>query len=121
MATVAVPVDILKQIATHIKSGADRLTARKTASQQVSAKAVAVADILVLRGLLNAGTRKQAAQALCDPLKALVSLEKLAQRFVVEPPKMGASVTDNTPSGEVKKGQMRDSDMAYLRGLGFTV
>lgn len=121
-----VATEVLQGMVDHVEKTNEVIEKVASLEAAIEQRAPIVADKLVKAGYLNESQRAAAAVSLQDPLKALDSLEKIAEGRIASnkdapPPSMGGG--DNPRNaGNVKTANSRggesSADRQFLERLG---
>lgn len=121
-----VATEVLQDMVNHVEKTNEVIEKVASLEAAISQRAPIVADKLVKAGYLNESQRESAAASLQDPLKALESLEKIAEGRIAAakdapPPTMGGGEAPRN-AGTVKSASNRDggsdADRVFLQRLG---
>lgn len=121
-----VAAKVLQEMVDHVEKTAEVIEKVANLEAEIEKRAPGVADKLVKAGYLNESQRESATVALQDPLKALDSLEKIADHRITAnqetpPPSMGGGSMPRS-AGTVKtastKGGESPADQLFLQRLG---
>ncbi len=124
-----VAAEVLQDMVNHVEKTNEVIEKVASLEAAVEQRAPTVVDKLVKAGFLNESQRASAAVALQDPIKALDSLEKLADHRIADiaangatpPSSMGGGRAPHS-AGEIKTANSRDTgsdaDRLFLQRLG---
>lgn len=114
--------------ATALDKAERELGEKRAADVKVAALIPSVVDALIANERIDPADREKAAEALKDPARALEILIKTADvNNTIRPRQLGSAVTEkkastydslNDPYVGRRTSEERESDRAYLRGLG---
>lgn len=120
-------LETIQLSATALDKAEHELGVKRAADAKVAALIPSVVDILIANERIDPADREKAAAALADPARALEILIKTADpNNTIRPRQLGAAVQEkkasydslNDPYVGRRTSEEKESDRAYLRGLG---
>lgn len=122
-------LETIQLSATALDKAEAELNVKRAADVKVAALIPSVVDALIANERIDPADREKAAAALADPVRALEILIKTADvNMTIRPRQLGTAVTTekkanaydslNDPYVGRRTSDERESDRAYLRGLG---
>ena len=108
--------------ATELLGDAAQTQARlQKQAEELTAPVGKVVDKLIKAGLLNTGARAKACDTLRNPQALLATLDKMADLLLEAPPPAMGAPERQGKTAEQGGPELKESDRAYARGLGFQV